>query len=173
MTGIRERLTRGAAVAAVFLLAACSGQEAETTAPMSDAAPPAEAPAIGADAIVMPLSALSAADMEAQPLAGELACSFSTDAASPLLVARGNVASGDAAQGLVKAAGSLERMTAPGGFDGMVKGAEFTGGGMTIRITPTGPAAAGGESPPRPATLTWEPADGESRTVAGRWECGP
>ncbi len=172
MTGLRERLTPGAAVAAVLLLAACSGQEAATPAPTPDAAPPAEAPASGGDRSAIPLSALSAADMEAQPLAGELACSFSTDAASPLLVARGDVASDDAAQGLVKVTGSLERVTAPGGFDGMLRGAVFTGAGKTIRITQTGPAAGGGESPPSPATLTYE-ADGARQTFAGRWECGP
>lgn len=171
MTGVRERLTRGAAIAAVLLLAACSGQEAATPAPTPDAAPP-EAPANGGEGSAIMLSALSAADMEAQPLAGELACSFSTDAASPLLVARGNVASDNAAQGLVKVTGSVERVTAPGGFDGMLKGAVFTGAGMTIRITQTGPSAGGGESPPSPATLTYE-ADGANQTLAGRWECGP
>lgn len=176
MTGFRERLTRGAAVAAVLLLAACSDQVASTPAappPSPDAAPPAQTQATVGGGSAIPLSALSAADLEAAPLAGELGCSFSTDAASPLLVAKGDVASGDASQGLVKVINTVERISAPGGFDGMLKGAEFTAAGMTIRITPTGPAAGGGESPPRPATLTWAPADGESRTVAGRWECGP
>jgi hypothetical protein len=67
----------------------------------------------------------------------------------------------------------VERVAAPGGFDGMLKGAVFTGAGKTIRIMLTGPAIGGGESPPRPATLTYDRADGASRTIAGRWTCGP
>jgi len=173
MTGFRGRLTGGVAIAAVLLLAACSGQEAATPAPMPDAAPPAEAPASAGEGSTIQLSALSAADMDAQPLAGELACGFSTDTATPLLIAKGNVASGDPAQGLVKVSGSVERISAPGGFDGMPRGAVFTGQDKTIRITLTGPAAGGGESPPSPATLTYERPDGGRLTLAGRWECGP
>jgi len=173
MTGFSERLTRGAAIAAVLLLAACSGQEAAAPAPMPDGAPPADVPTPGGGGSAIQLSALSEADMAAQPLTGELGCNFSTDTASPLLIAMGTVASREPAQGLVKVSGTVERITAPGGFDGMPKGAVFTGQDKTIRITLTGPAAGGGESPPSPATLTYERADGARLTLAGRWECGP
>ncbi len=173
MTGFRGRLTGGVAIAAVLLLAACSGQEAAAPAPRPDAATPAEAPAPPGEGSTIQLSALSAADMDAQPLAGELACGFSTDRATPLLIAKGNVASRDPAQGLVKVSGSVERISAPGGFDAMPRGAVFTGQDKTIRITLTGPAAGGGESPPSPATLTYERPDGGRLTLAGRWECGP
>lgn len=173
MTGLRERLTRGAVITAVLLLAACSGQEAATPAPMPDATPPRETPATGGEGSAIQLSALSTADMDAQPLAGELACGFSTDAATPLLIAKGDVASRSPAQGLVKVAGTVERITAPGGFDALLKGAVFTGQDKTIRITLTGPATGGGESPPSPATLSYERPDGGRLTLAGRWECGP
>lgn len=173
MTGFRGRLTGGAAIAAGLLLAACSGQEVATPAPMPDAAPPAQTPPPSGEGSAIRLSALSAADMDAQPLAGELGCSFSTDTAAPLLIAKGNVASRDPAQGLVKVSGSVARISAPGGFDGMPRGAVFTGQDKTIRITLTGPAAGGGESPPSPATLTYERPDGGRLTLAGRWECGP
>ena len=185
MTGHREHLTRGAAIAAMLLLTACSEQEPATpaappsgpgsvvTAPASEPAMPSDTPTTGGDGSAIMLSALTLAAIEAQPLAGELACSFSTDAASPLLVAKGVVASPDPAQGLVKVAGSVERISAPDGFNGMLKGAVFSGAGKTIRITLTGPATGGGESPPSPATLAYQRADGASLTLAGRWECGP
>lgn len=187
MTGFREHLTSGLAVAAFLALAACSGPEAtppaapapEAAAPPAAQAPPpavvapAESPTIGGDGSAIQLSALSGADMEAQPLTGELGCSFSTGAASPLLVAMGNVGSREPAQGLVKVADSVERIAAPGGFDGMLKGAVFSGAGKTIRIAVTGPATGGGESPPSPATLTYQRADGASRTFMGDWTCGP
>ena len=188
MTGFRERLTSGLAIAALLALAACSGPEAAPPAapapeaavppvaeapPPSDVVAPAESPTIGGDGSAIELSALSGADMEAQPLAGELGCSFSSGTAAPLLVAMGNVASREPAQGLVKVANSVERVAAPGGFDGMLKGAVFNGAGKTIRIAVTGPATGGGESPPSPATLTYQRADGASRTFAGDWTCGP
>ncbi|GGB11822.1 hypothetical protein GCM10011491_44670 [Brucella endophytica] len=56
----------------------------------------------------------------------------------------------------VKVSGYMERIGAPGGFNGMVKGATFTGQGKTIKITITGAANEGGESPARPATLVYE-----------------
>ena len=172
-----------AALVVVLALCACSDREepaptapvAAGAAPAAPVAPPTTPPGqtVGGDGSDIELSALAAADLKAQPLAGELACSFSTDAASPLLIARGNVASREAAVGAVKVSGYVERVAAPGGFDGMLDGATFTGQGKTIRIAPTGPATGDGESPPRPATLTYERADGASLTLAGRWECGP
>lgn len=172
------------AIAMVLSLAACSEQKAATPAAPTEAAPPPaaavpapppapESPTVGGDGSAIELSALTSADLEGATLAGELGCSFSTDAASPLLVAMGNVASREPALGLVKVANSVERIAAPGGFDAMLKGAVFSGAGKTIRITLTAPAMGGGESPPIPATLTYERADGASRTFIGRWQCGP
>jgi len=40
-------------------------------------------------------------------------------------------------------------------------------------IADTGPAEGGAESPPRPATLTYQRADGASRVFQGLWTCGP
>lgn len=191
MVGLRRRHAALIAIAAVVSVAACSRQEAtdpvapaEPTAaepPVAVSAPPTptpapappESPTVGGDGSAIRLSVLSAADLEREPLSGELGCSFSTDEAPPLLVAKGNVASRDPAQGLVKVLDSVERISAPGGFDAMLKGAVFSGAGETIRITLTAPAVGGGESPPIPATLTYDRADGASRTFVGRWECGP
>ncbi len=128
---------------------------------------------IGGDGSAIRLSALSSAEVADASLSGELGCSFSTREASPLLVAMGNVASPDPAFGLVKIGDSVERVAAPGGFDAMLDGATFSGRGTSISIALTGPATAGGESPARPATLTFDRADGAQRVFAGRWECGP
>lgn len=127
---------------------------------------------IGGDGSQVVLAPLSADDIDGADLAGELGCSFSTDAGT-LLLAKGNVASRDPARGVVKVGEYVEPVTTPGGFDAMVKGATFSGAGKTIRIAPTGPAAGGGESPPAPATLTYDRADGARRSFAGQWQCGP
>jgi len=141
--------------------------------PAAEPSAPAESPTVGGDGSAIRLSPLTSADLKAEPLQGELACSFAVDDAGPLLFAQGDVASKEVAQGVVKVGDYVERVAAPGGFDGMVKGPVFAGAGKTIRITLTGPATGGGESPPRPATLTYDRADGASRTIAGRWTCGP
>lgn len=142
----------------------------------SEAGPPGAGPAtVGGDGSPIVLSPLSAPDLEGAKLPGELGCSFATaaSAAAPLLVVMGNVASRDAAQGVVKVGDYVERVAAPGGFDGLPGGATFSGAGKTIRIDLTGPATGGGESPPRPATLTYDRADGARLTLAGLWTCGP
>ena len=186
-------------IATVLGLGACSGGSEQAAEPVAEA-DPAQAPVVareptpssrpdpatstaaapapsgatsGGDGSQITLSALSASEIEKAELTGELGCSFSSANASPLLVAKGNVASKDPAFGLVKIGGYAERVAAPGGFDAMAKGATFSGRGTTIRITLTGPATGGGESPPRPATLTFDRADGAQRSFIGRWECGP
>jgi hypothetical protein len=179
----------------IMTLAACSpprsppdqpeSPEPPAAAPATDAPiaavpePPPAAPTsdpsatIGGDGSAITLSALAGAEITAAKLEGELACSFSTPAASPLIVARGNAASKDAAFGMVKVGDYVERIAAPGGYDAMVKGAVFSGAGKTITITLTAPATAGGEAPPTPATLTYDRADGAKRVFPGVWTCGP
>ncbi|MBC7667280.1 hypothetical protein [Caulobacter sp. DWR2-3-1b2] len=189
MAGLRVRPPLWAAILSACALSACSDPgPADSATPAPKGAPsavetpaaptpvtPAAAPesaTVGGDGSAIQLSALSDADLEAEPLDGELACGFYTETGSPLVVAKGNVASKDAALGLVKVGDSVERIAAPGGFDGMLKGAVFNGAGKTIRIALTGPPTGGGESPPRPATLTFQRADGASRVFTGRWACG-
>lgn len=178
-----------AALFAGALLAGCSPSPqstGDTAAPIEDT-PPASVPApaptpasespggdtVGGDGSEIRLDALTESDLRESGLAGELACSFSTDGAAPILYATGVVASDEAAQGVVKVAGYVERIGAPGGFDGLLEDPTFTGQGKTIEIALTGPAEGGGESPPRPATLTYQRADGASRVFDGRWQCGP
>lgn len=171
----------------VLALSACSQSEPAKPPESAAVAPPAsvapeppvaavpEAPSgtIGGDGSQIELSALTATDLDANKLEGELACSFSTPALSPLVIARGDVASKDAAFGLIKVGDYVERMAAPGGYDGMLKGAVFSGQGKTVTIAITGPATGDGESPPRPATLTYDRADGAKRVFPGLWTCGP
>ncbi|MFN4176563.1 hypothetical protein [Phenylobacterium sp.] len=193
MTRPATSLAVAALMAAGFILGACSGGEgaASPAAPAAPAPPavpaqtppaptpapapppPQPTPTVGGDGSAIELSPLTAKDIEAAALSGELACAFSTPGAPTLLLARGDVASRDPAFGVVKAGDYVERVAAPGGFDGMAKGAVFSGRGKTIRIALTGPAIGGGESPPRPATLTYQRADGAERVFVGAWTCGP
>lgn len=136
--------------------------------------PAMEGATVGGDGSQIELDELTASDIREAAPSGELACSFSTgDTTLPILMAMGIVASDEPAQGIVKVAGYVERIAAPGGFDGIMDNPTFTGQGKTIEIEVTGAASDGGESPPRPATLTYQRADGASRTFDGRWQCGP
>lgn len=168
---------------AALALAACSEPASPpdvpaSAAPAASQAAPAAAPAaagetVGGDGSEIVLNALTSEDIEAETLPGELACSFTTSGDEALLLARGNVASSDPAVGVVKVGDYVERVAAPGGFDGMLGGTSFAGRGKTVVIEVTGEPVGGGESPPRPATLTYQRADGASRTIPGQWNCGP
>ncbi|MDO9369667.1 MAG: hypothetical protein Q7T68_13950 [Sphingopyxis sp.] len=156
--------------------AAVTPEEAAKAA--ADAAPPpikpTDMPTRGGDGSPIELATLGEADLNGAKLAGELGCSFSADAtAQPLLIAKGNVASRDPARGIVKVGTAVEAISANGGFDAMAKGTKFFAKGLELRIALTGPAQGGGESPPRPATLTADRADGAQRVFAGLWQCGP
>ena len=149
----------------------------ETSAAPAPPAPVAtenqsEVATLGGDGSQIVLNALTAADIEGTKLEGELSCSFSGGDAT-LLLARGNVGSTERAQGMVKVANSVERISAPGGYDAMLKGVRFAGQGKTVTIAVTGKAPGGGESPGYPATLTYDRADGARRTLIGDWTCGP
>ncbi len=128
---------------------------------------------VGGDGSDIQLEELTQEDVEGAALSGELVCNFLGDGALPLLYATGVVASDEPAQGVVKVSGYVERIGAPGGFEGITDDPTFTGQGKTIAIAVTGPATGDGESPARPATLTYERADGASRTFEGLWQCGP
>ncbi|MDV3455598.1 hypothetical protein RZN05_01275 [Sphingomonas sp. HF-S4] len=200
---IASRLPLSATIAAaLFALAGCSqpaetggnvaaaepqpsvaaGNAVEVEAPAAaPVAPPvptpspseaAEGETVGGDGSQIRLSPLTEKDIAGAALAGELACSFG-QGRDTLLLAKGDVASKERAWGVIKVGGYVERVSAPGGFDGMLKGGTFAGKGTTLRLALTGPAAGGGESPPRPATLTYLRADGASRVFRGTWTCGP
>ncbi|MEN5061927.1 hypothetical protein [Luteimonas sp. TWI1416] len=145
-----------------------------TQAPVADAAAPsATGDTEGGDGSQIQLGTLSERDIADAALTGELACSFAEEGEAPLLFAKGVVGAAEPAQGVVKVGDVVETVRAPGGFDGMLKTPTFTGRGTTIHIVETGTAAGGGESPPRPATLTYQRGDGASRTFEGMWQCGP
>jgi hypothetical protein len=179
------------ATALSFALAACS-QPAETekaatasydgdVVPEGKAAEPAvpaikptDVPTHGGDGSPIELAALTETDVGGAKLKGELACSFAADeAAQPILIANGDVASSDPSRGIVKVGDTIEAVSANGGFDAMAKGTKFFSKGLQLRVALVGPAPGGGESPPRPATLTADRADGAQRVFAGLWRCGP
>lgn len=128
---------------------------------------------IGGDGSPIALQALAPDDVAAANLGGELGCVFVDRDGAPLLHAMGVVASDDPALGIVRIAGVVETVRAPGGYDGMLADPVWSAPGMTIRISVTGVAQGGGESPPRPATLTVLRADGATRGIDGQWQCGP
>ena len=178
--------TLSAGLLAIALITGCSDPSSDAedkAAQPSSAQPSNEAPtdsaeqeddsSRGGDGSEITLNALSEEDMRGASLPGELGCSFTTDDGEVLLIAMGNVASSDAAQGVVKVAGYVERVSAPGGFDGMTASPTFSGKGKTVHIEVTGEPTEGGESPPRPATLTYDRADGAQRDWQGEWRCGP
>lgn len=157
-----------------------------TTVPAPNAAtpgtaasrPPAETTSrvgetIGGDGSPIQLDPLTASELVEAGLSGELACAFTVGDAPPLLYGIGLVGSDEPAQGVVKVSGYVEPIRAPGGFETMLHDPVFTGRGTTIRITITGPAGPGEESPSVPATLVYLRADGASRTIDGHWQCGP
>lgn len=164
---VPERLARTIAIA---LLA---GMLAAGCAPAGEPPAPPSGATVGGDGSEIALETLTASDVEGAGLSGELVCSFLAGEDLPILYATGIVASDEPAQGIVKVSGYVERIGAPGGFSGMLDDPVFTGQGKTIGIAVTGPAQGGGESPPRPATLTYERADGASRGIEGLWQCGP
>lgn len=178
-----QRLTLAAAFAATaVILAGCSEPQTPPDRPApapADTAPAVVTPApitsatVGGDGSPILLDPLTPADVEGAKLSGELGCNFQTAEGASLLTAMGNVAAPEAARGVVKVAGYVEPVFAPGGFDGMLRGAIFAGQGKTVVIALTGPATGGGESPPVPATLTYQRADGASRMIPGQWICGP
>ena len=175
------------ASAMVLALAACSSpsdNDASTKASddssgaVADAGPPpikpAGEPTRGGDGTPIELAALGEADLTGARLNGELGCSFAADAATPpILVAKGNVATQDPARGIVKVGDTIASIAVTGGYDAMVDGANFYSEGLQLRVALTGAAQGGGESPPRPATLTLNRADGARRVIAGLWQCGP
>ena len=165
--------TLSVSLLAISLIAGCSGPssdaEDKATQPSSPEALTDSAKQEGAassgqtrggDGSEITLNALTEEDMGEADLPGELGCSFSTEDREVLLIAMGNVASSDAAQGVVKVAGYVERVSTPGGFDGMTASPTFSGKGKKVHIEVTGEPTEGGESPPRPATLTYDRADG-------------
>lgn len=144
--------------------------------PVESAAPSkaVEVATVGGDGSAIMLTPLIADDIDGASLDGELACSFSpTTGEGPLLLAKGDVATDAPSRGVVKVGDYLEMVAAPGGFDGMLRGARFAGAGKVILVELTGPATVGGESPSNPATLTYHRADGAMRVFAGQWGCGP
>jgi hypothetical protein len=169
-----------------MLVPACSGTDPDQEAPnasagattepvhaSTSAAPSSTAAAGGNPSDPAIISPLSQQDLEGAQLDGELACTFSTDEATFLLV-QGYAGVDEPTEGIAKIGGTIERVSSPGGFNAMVQGARFAAADATIRIQVTGSARDRNvESPPLPATLTYQGNGGSSRSLQGDWTCGP
>lgn len=124
------------------------------------------------------VTALTEADLSGQTLDGELGCNFTVDDVGTVFVAMGYVADDGPAMGLVRAGGSVHRVsTRSGGYDDMIDGAEFegpdSGSDVEVEIERTSDEPlSGGESPPYPARITIE-WDEDEVTADGQWTCGP
>lgn len=171
-------------VACVLATGACRNNDAAGRAAHREPAPSAgnhpgtasgagaDSATVGGDGSPIELQPLEQADLDAMGLDGELACAF-VAGGETLLLARGNAASDEPARGRVRIAGHPQPVAAPGGFDGMLRGARFQGAGTVIVVGLEGPPVGRGESPPAPASLVFHRADGARRDVSGQWRCGP
>lgn len=190
---LRARYEAALAAIALGCLAACSPEAPEGESKeeaQSSPAPPTTAdpggapqagsttsPTTGGDGSAIMLSQLDQADIEANPIEGELACSFSPDGSDGLyILARGFVADDSRAQGLVKIGDHVQRIVSSedGGYDGMIDGASFGSQGITMEVTLTSDEGVGRfEAPVMPAQLLLQRGDGTERVISGTWTCGP
>jgi len=149
--------------AALAVLAAACGDNGA-----SDDVPPPAPPIT-----TVALEPLAGTDVQGQ-LDGELGCSF-TVGDDVLIIAMGNVDPTDVSEALAKREGRVEELdaTAPGGYDGMVEGASFSGGDLSIEVQTDLRNETGNEQVAYAARLTVSQTDGALRTYNGAWTCGP
>jgi hypothetical protein len=146
---------------------------APTPDPIVENSAPAEAgnasATLGGDGSEIVLNKLTRQEITMAGLSGDKACGFfAMGQGEPLLIVKG---SADSVRGLVKVAGSIEQVSAPGGFDAVAKGTRFAGKGKTLTVSVNGPPRKDVESA-RPATMTYDRADGAQRAFKGLWVCG-
>ncbi len=170
----RLRPPLAAGLLAVLAASGCQDHESRRAGAPGDAEVLTRTPQEAPDGTApVALQALSLAELEAASLPGELACAF-IDGGQTLLLARGDVASSEPARGMVRVAGRMHTVTAPGGFDAMLQGTRFQGAGLVIEVVPVGPPVGRGESPPVPAELVVHGAVAATpHNVPGQWQCGP
>lgn len=120
------------------------------------------------------LVALTAEDIADAELPDELACGFADRGGNTLLYASGNAESSEDAVGLMKIAGAAERLSAPGGFNALVRGPTLAGSRFTVIVRPQDASAAtSGESSSRRASMTWSREGEANSSIDGTWTCGP
>jgi hypothetical protein len=151
-------------------LAACSpAADDETDAQAAPEATPAKSPP--------PRTALTAEDIEAAQLSGELSCSFAERGVrAPLLVASADVDDAARPVGVLKLGSSALRLqsSAAGGFNAMVEGARFTSGDLTAQVAVTSREPLDdSEAPPLAAVLEVGSAATGMQRIVGEWACGP
>ncbi|TXC68836.1 hypothetical protein FSZ31_07660 [Sphingorhabdus soli] len=120
------------------------------------------------------LRPLTAADLAANPLDGELGCSFvATGGAGALLVASGVVEVGTRINGIVKPGDRVARVDATGDFAQLERGLMLIGDGIEVTLSRGGKRAIASEATHYDATLRVARSDGERHSYAGSWTCGP
>lgn len=158
---------------AALAVSGCSGTgENATEGASNETAVPINNVAV-ADPENEALAPLTVHDIALADLPGELACGFADRSQKTLLFASGDVQADDNAVGLVKIDGSIERVTAPGGFNALVQGLTLEGSSGTVAVRILDGPTASGESPPRPATITLARPREADVSTDGTWTCGP
>jgi hypothetical protein len=157
-------------------LAACLAAALAACSPTAEDEPAAEGPEPAA-AATGPRAALTAEDIEAAQLAGELSCSFvERGVRAPVLVASADVDDAARPVGVLKLGSSTLRLesAAAGGFNAMVEGARFVSGDLTAAVAVTSSELLDdSESPPLAAVLELGSAALGTQRIEGEWSCGP
>jgi len=121
------------------------------------------------------LQPLSLDDIDEHPLTGDLGCTFADNpAASPLLLARGLVASpGSKASAVAKFADAVVegRATDAGGYDALVDGGRFDTAALTINVARL-TDEDGQPDPSGRAALRVRQAGQPDVILQGYWTCG-
>lgn len=148
-------------------------QAGEIAAPVTPRSMPTPDPeAVAGDRI--DLRPMTSADLVANPLDGELGCSFVASGGSgALLIASGVVAVGTTIRGIVKPGDDVERVGAAGDYGALARGLSLTGRGIDVTLTRGAAHDDATEQTTHDATLQIERADGSRRSYAGTWTCGP
>jgi hypothetical protein len=163
--------------ASMLVCTACSAEEQQPGGEASDAAsPPPSRPAVPG-VVLLPI--LTAEELEGAALPGELGCAFVEDGATgPVLIAAADVLDDAYAEAVMRLGMAVEpvrmRATRLGGFNAMVKGAEFVDGEFFVRIVTTSDTPLDdSEAPPLPARMEFGTADSGTQIAIGQWFCGP
>ncbi len=152
---------------ASLILLACACSPAPTTeapeAPVTDVR-------VGSELELQPLVGAETRGR----LTGELGCSFAVGS-DVFLLAMGNVDRAALSEALVKANGEVVQLPAaePGGYDGMVEGETFAGGGLSAEVRTIARNETGTEEVAYNATLLARDGAGGERAYEGTWSCGP
>ena len=93
-------------------------------------------------------------------------CTFQSGG-QPMMIVAGMKDRALPGKGVIRVGGKLVLLdTGPGGLDAIKAGADLTGEGVNVTVSPSG-----AEGPERPASVTVTPEQGNAKTYNGNWIC--